>query len=115
EQVPDDWEPGKTWHLVDRILRQVVEQSSNGKRLAVAQLDVGFRAPSRQRRDAESRQRDPVGEIQCADLGPNLEANGIARDRRREVQADSVFLVLNRDAVAEPLDDRHRNLTAGEK
>ena len=36
------------------VLRDVVEQAGNRERLAVAQLDVGFGAPRRQRRNAEA-------------------------------------------------------------
>ena len=75
------------------VLRDVVEQPGDRKRLAVAQLDVGFGAARRQRRNPETRQRDAVGEIERAHFGPDLQPDHVAGDRRREGQADAELLV----------------------
>ena len=52
------------------VLGGVVEQAGNRERLTVAQLDVGFSAACRERRDAEPGERDPVGEVERAHLRP---------------------------------------------
>ncbi len=72
----------KTRYLAERVLRQVVQQPGDRERLAVAQLDVGLGAARRQRRNSEARQVMPFAKVERADLGPHLEPNRIAGDRR---------------------------------
>ena len=56
------------------------------------QLDLGLGAARAQRRNAEALERDAVGEVERADLGPDLQVHAVAVDDRREVQADAEFL-----------------------
>ena len=99
------------------LLRQVVEQASNRERLAIAQLDVGFCAPRRECRHTEALQRNPVGEVERADLGRHLQPDDVAGDGRRERELDAELLVHHRHGAVgtRALDDRNRNLAAGKK
>ena len=96
-------------------LRDVVDQAGDRERLPVAQLDFGFGATGLQRRNPESLERDAVVEVERAHFGPDLQADQVAGDRRREVEADAELLELNRDAVRAPGDDGDREFAAGEE
>ena len=56
--------------------------------------------------------RHAVVEVQRADFGPNLQANDVAGNRRREVQPDAELLELHRDLAGRARDKRHRELAA---
>src|SRR5207342_1868123 len=79
--------------------------------------DIRLRAPRRERRDPESLERDAVGEVERADLRPDLQSNQIARNRRREVQPDAELLEDDRHGVVAraALHDWNRELTTGEE
>ena len=48
--------------------------------------------------NGESGDRHAIGKVERADLGSDLEADRIAGgDRRNEVEADAIFLELNRN------------------
>ena len=68
-----------------------------------------------QRRNPEALERDAVGEVERADFGPDLEADHVAGDGRREVQPDAELLEHDGDRARDALDDRHRELAAGEE
>ena len=95
----------------------VVHQAGDRERLAVLQFELGLGAARRERRDAEALQDDGVGEVQRADLGPNLQVHAVADDRRREVQPDAELLELNGDRDVEPPEPcaTGRELAAGEE
>ena len=99
----------------DVVLADVVEEAGDGERLPVAQLDIRFRAPRRQRRNPESLERDAVGEVERADLRPDFQSNHIARNRRLEVQPDAELLEYDRHGAGAALRNRNRELTAGEE
>src|SRR5438876_5989623 len=92
EQIADYWQLTQNRQRRDIRLGLVVYQSRDRKRLAVAQFHLGFGAARRQRGDAETLQQDAVVEVERADLGPNVEADEIARDGRLEIQADAELL-----------------------
>src|SRR5688500_11969781 len=101
EQVSDDRDLAQERDRRAIFLRNVVEQSGHRERLSVAQLDVRLGAPRDQRRDSKATKRDAVREVQRAHFGGNFQADDVARDARREGQANSEFLVLHGDrAVA---------------
>ena len=116
EQRADDRQLAENRNRRGVILRDVVEQPGNRERLPVAQLHVGLGASGRQRRNPEARERDAVGEIERADLRPDLQPDHVPGNRRREVQPDAELLEDDRDGIAlGPLDDWNRELAAGEE
>ena len=94
KRVADDRQAAQDRDFRGGLLRQVVEQPGNHERLAVAQFDIGFGAPSGERGNSKPRERDAVAEIERAHLGPHLQADDVARDRRREGQPNPELLVL---------------------
>src|SRR4029453_10095129 len=115
EQVPDDRQLCEARNLADQVLRNVIQEPGNCERLAITKFHISFGASCRERRNPEARKSDAVRKVQRADLRPYLEANGIAGDRRREVQADSILLPLHRNGIGNSLDDRNRNFTASQE
>ena len=115
EQVADDRQLAQDGDLGAVFLRQVVEQPGDHERLAVAQLDVGFRAPDGERGNAETRQGDAVAEVERAHLGLHLQADHVAGNRRLEREANPELLVLNGDGAGRALNDGNGNLAAGKK
>ena len=97
------------------LLRHVVQQARDGERLTVPQLNVGLGAARQERRNAEALKGDAVVEIERADLGLHLEADLVAGDRRLERQPHAELLELDRHRIGGALDDRNRELAAGEE
>ena len=98
------------------VLADVVEQAGDRERLPVAQLDIRFGAPRRERRDPEALERDAVGEVERADLRPDLQSNHVAGNRRLEVQPDAELLEDDRHGVRRAaLRNGNRELAAGEE
>ena len=60
-------------------------------------------------------EHDAVVEVERAHLGPQLEADDVAGNRRREVQPHAEFLVLDGHLAREARDQRDRNLAAGQE
>ena len=87
--------PGNLRH---RRRDRVVHQPGDRERLAVLQLDFRLGAAGRQRRHAEARDADAVGEVERADFRLDLEVDQVVAEHgRREREADAEFLELDRD------------------
>mgnify|MGYP001210239391 CR=1 FL=1 len=100
---------------VQRVVGRVLKQAGNREALAAAQIDRGFRATGRQRRDRQTVDRHCAGGGQFADLCQDLDRNlAVLKHDGNEPQADAELFENNRQ-VAVFVADRDREFAADQK
>src|SRR5579864_4989863 len=118
EEQPENRDVANARDLRERLVHLVADQPGDREGLVVLQLQLGFGAARRERRNLEAIQQDGVAEVERADFRPDLEVHAVAVDDRREVQADAEFLEHHSDgdgAAGAWLRDGDWDLATGEE
>jgi len=97
------------------LLRLVVEQSGDGKRLAVSELDFGIRPPCGQRRNPEPDRVMPLLKSSVLTSGLTWSLMTSPAIVGLKVKTDAELLEVDRDHPGRPLHQRHRELAAGKE